>query len=60
MEMAMYLAMRVKRKYDLEGEESARNYYSLFFSKVYLQEFQEDTDMILIADGYENCIVTAE
>lgn len=46
--MAVYFAMRIK---------SGALDYSTVFSKDAYKPFQEDTDLILIADGYAHLIV---
>ena len=46
--MAVYFAMRIKI--------GALDYFTVF-SKVTFKPFQEDTDLILIADGFANLIV---
>jgi len=46
--MAVYFAMRI---------EIGKLDYFTVFSKVAYKPFQEDTDLILIADGFANLIV---
>jgi hypothetical protein len=56
--MAVYFALRVKERRDNESLESAQTYYRQVFSIAKYQQFKEDTDAILVADGYADCIVT--
>lgn len=54
--MAAYFAMRIKDKYNEEGIEAAHAYYNQVFSIAKYQQFQAETDTILINDGYEHLI----
>lgn len=57
--MAGYFAMRIKTKYDESGIEVARAFYVQVFAIVLYQQFQADTDAILILDGYGDVIPVA-
>ncbi len=56
--MAVYFAMRIKAKYDdpTMGKEVAQTYYNQVFAIVLYQQFQADTNAILVADGYGDVI----
>lgn len=54
--MSAYFAMRIRTKYEDEGLQSAQTYYNQVFSITTYQQFQADTDAILIADGYGEVI----
>ena len=54
--MSGYFAMRIKTKYDENGIDVARAFYVQVFAIVLYQQFQADTDAILILDGYGDVI----
>jgi hypothetical protein len=58
--LSAYFAMRVETKYENEGIESAQAYYNQVFAIEKYQQFQADTDAILIADGYGDVLPVQE
>ena len=58
--MAGYFAMRIKTKYDEDGIDVARAFYVQVFAIALYQQFQADTDAILILDGYGDVIPVAD
>ena len=57
--MPAYFAMRVEDRYKESGIEVARAFYVQVFAIVLYQQFQADTDAILILDGYGDVIPVA-
>jgi hypothetical protein len=56
MNMSAYFAMRIMKKYDESGIDAAQTYYNQMFSISTYKQFQEETDAILIAEGYGEVI----
>ena len=54
--MSVYFALRIKTKYDEEGIDVARTYYTQVFLIELYKQFKTDTDAILVADGYGDVI----
>jgi len=54
--MAAYFAMRIEAKYNDNSIEVAQAYYNQVFAITLYQQFQADTNAILIVDGYGDVI----
>jgi|GEM_PF-6599627 len=54
--MAAYFAMRIKTKYDDSGILVAQAYYNQMFAITLYKQFQDDTNAILIIEGYGDVI----
>lgn len=54
--MSPYFAMRVRDKYKEGGLTAAKAYYNQMFSIQLYKQFQDDTDAILILDGYADVL----
>jgi hypothetical protein len=54
--MAAYFALRIKQKYDSLGLQAAQAYYNQVFTIQTYQQFQAETDAILVAEGLGDVI----
>lgn len=57
--MSGYIAMRTMTRYDEEGIDSAKSYYNQIFSIALYKQFKDETDAILVAEGYGDVTVSA-
>lgn len=60
-QMSKWIASRIESTKDKDGLEAAQEKYTLYFLLTNKMEvYKQETDSILIADGYEDCIVKEE
>jgi len=54
-----FIAQRIELAYDNGGIEAGKEKYRAYFvnTRIYAR-YREATDEMLLADGYEDCIVT--
>lgn len=56
--MAGYLARIIMKEADKSTEKGQAKYRLLFIKINVYAKYKDDTDAILITEGYEDCIVT--
>lgn len=56
--MSAFFAKMIKKAADKSLEQGQAKYRTYFIKTKIYAKYKDDTDAILIADGYEDCIVT--
>ena len=57
--MVIYMARKIKEAHDEQGLLTAQNIYrTLFVTTQFYAMYKADVDMVLVTDGYGDCVVT--